>query len=414
MFNLIHIKKFYYFTLKRRMPTCYLLTSKSLLTIAVLLFVYFITMDIILFGKARARGPFRTFSNSPASIITNKTQPAMNNNKILSVFAPLPVKKIMMAEVTHFIRSPLAELVEYAFGFSELFPFVGANVISFTHCVLSVISIKYLTHDSLFWRQFGVCLFQFRNFLDSFDGVIYRAHAKKMTYKSYYGSLGYFVDAFSDVFGGICLIGSIAIYFVKRPPPNKNLTRCFKLADDINDCESNLSSNSSSSNCLYSANTSSNEKSSSHASRTYYNQINSQDKMSMYKENSNSSVFATKPVVLVTIALIGIRLALSALFWDRSVHAYEDLLDCMPKSELHQDLQVQVLRSVITLFIMFAWRIFCALSLQDMLLTAIFIDKTWEFIVKSQYIGWILLICLIILTELHVTEVRSILTKTTL
>lgn len=293
-------------------------------------------MDIILFGKARARGPFRTFSNSPASIITNKTQPAMNNNKILSVFAPLPVKKIMMAEVTHFIRSPLAELVEYAFGFSELFPFVGANVISFTHCVLSVISIKYLTHDSLFWRQFGVCLFQFRNFLDSFDGVIYRAHAKKMTYKSYYGSLGYFVDAFSDVFGGICLIGSIAIYFVKRPPPNKNLTRCFKLADDINDCESNLSSNSSSSNCLYSANTSSNEKSSSHASRTYYNQINSQDKMSMYKENSNSSVFATKPVVLVTIALIGIRLALSALFWDRSVHAYEDLLDCMPKSELHQ------------------------------------------------------------------------------
>ena len=38
----------------------------------------------------------------------------------------------------------------------------------------------------------------------------------------------------------------------------------------------------------------------------------------------------------MSIGLIGIRLAISALFWDRSVHAYEDLLDCVPKSELHQ------------------------------------------------------------------------------
>ena len=113
----------------------------------------------------------------------------------------------MMAQGTHYLRSPLAELVENSLGFSELFPFVGPNAISVTHCVLSVLSIKYLTHDSLFWRQIGVGLFQFRNFLDSFDGVIYRAHAKKSTYKSHYGSLGYFVDAFSDVFGGLCLIG---------------------------------------------------------------------------------------------------------------------------------------------------------------------------------------------------------------
>ena len=55
------------------------------------------------------------------------------------------------------------------------------------------------------------------------------------------------------------------------------------------------------------------------------------------KENYlNSSIYATKPVVLMSIAMIGLRLALSALFWDRSVHAYEDLLDCAPKSELHQ------------------------------------------------------------------------------
>lgn len=340
MINLLHLKKYLYINIKRRIPTCYLLSNKSLLTIAVILFVYFLTMDIILFGKARNRGPFRTFhTNTQAQFQTidttsNKSAKLEPIIKIGSVFQPLPVKKIMMAEVTHFIRSPIAEFVEHTFNFSEFFPFVGANVISVTHCVLSIISIRYLTHDSLFWRQFGVGLFQFRNFLDSFDGVIYRAHAKKMTYKSHYGSMGYFVDAFSDVFGGLCLIGSIAIYLLKRPPPHQNLTRCFKLADDL---EYEATTSTTSNSCLYSSLTL-NEKIHSN-SKTHYHQINSYDheKSLSYKDNtSNSNTIASKAAVLVSIGLIGIRLAISALFWDRSVHAYEDLLDCVPKSELHQ------------------------------------------------------------------------------
>jgi len=341
-------------------------------------------MDIILFDKARNRGPFQPYSpnlhdsskNLKTSAQTAQMIETIINNKsvkiaevkhtIGSVFKPLPVKKIMMAEATHFIRSPIAELVEYTFGFSELFPFITANVISVTHCILSVISIKYLIHDSLFWRQFGVLIFLFRNFLDSFDGVIYRAHAKKMTYKSHYGSMGYFVDAFSDVFGGLCLIGSIAIYFLKRPPPPKTLTRCFRLADDQSNEYQTMSpsfSNNSQQN-FHESCTTINEKSSSssltqHCSNkvNFYHQINytfnnqSQKYPSGLKENNcNGSIFATKPVVLLSVALVGIRLALCALFWDRSVHAYEDLLDCRPKSELHQ---------VNYYYLISIWGIFC-------------------------------------------------------
>ncbi len=54
---------------------------------------------------------------------------------------------------------------------------------------------------------------------------------------------------------------------------------------------------------------------------------------------------------------------------------------------------------------MVLWRFFNALYLQDLILAAIFIDKTWEFIVKTQVIGWLLLIILIIATELHVAQV---------
>ena len=175
---------------------------------------------------------------------------------------------------------------------STMFPFISANFISLTHCALSIVSVKFLINDSLFWRQVGVCIFQFRNFLDSFDGVIFRAHAKRTTYKSHYGSIGYYVDAFSDVFGGLCLIGSVAIYLLKNRPLNKNLTKCFRIIDE-----------------------------------------NNTEELIHDKETSHK---ATKIAILTSVSLLGIRLALSALFWDRSVHTYEDLLDSPAVNELHQ------------------------------------------------------------------------------
>lgn len=403
--------KLKYINFRRLMPTCYLLSSKFMLTALTLLLVYLLTMNIILLNKVKSRGPAKLYAN--ASQLLLSSSPINNdyaenglkqadNHPSGSIFSPLPVKKIMMADTTHFIRSPIAEFVEHGFGFSNLFPFISANTISLTHCFLSVVSIKFLIDDSLFWRQFGVCIFQFRNFLDSFDGVIYRAHAKKSTYKSHYGSLGYYVDAFSDVFGGLCLIGSITIYLLKHRPLKKKLTRCFRLADDVEDASASSlasSSSSSSSSSLSSSPTlaqmqasSTNESKCaqlkllpSSDSANYANLCNTTQSFfsynkqakAMLKDNYNHTIYATNTTILASIALLGIRYGLSAAFWDRSVHRYEDLLDSAPKSLLHQELQVHVLHSSITLFIMFLWRLMCALSLQDLILTAIFIDKIW-------------------------------------
>ncbi len=40
-------------------------------------------------------------------------------------------------------------------------------------------------------------------------------------------------------------------------------------------------------------------------------------------------------------------------------------------------MQVEVISSPLTVLIMFGWRLMSALSLQDLILGAIFIDKTW-------------------------------------
>ncbi len=355
------------FYLKRSVPRCYLFSSKFMLAAACILAVYFLFMDIKLIVRVKHRAPLKPFlqptsskdtvlpsSNETNTLLrllsssssstspnfastTTSTRTDSGAANTIGVFWPLPVKKIMMAEGTHFIRSPLAEFVEHFLGFSYLFPFIGPNAISLTHCALSIVCIRFLVSDSLFWRQVGVCIFQFRNFLDSFDGVVYRAHANRHSYKSHYGSIGYYVDAFSDVFGGTCLIGSIAIYLLKHPPPNKSLTRCFRLAvaDDLDDTISSIVPGGVKVPILPTANIMSSLSSSTtdyHDDKLYLNNRYVSSKVPRISEG----MLASKAAILTSVAFLGIRFALSALFWDRSVHAYEDLLDCQATSELHQ------------------------------------------------------------------------------
>jgi hypothetical protein len=256
---------------------CCIMSNKLGLLATTALLVYYLAMDVALYSRAKQRH------------VNHEPEPAPSPLGSVNVFYPLTVKKIMMCESTHYVRSPLAELVEDVFGFSVLFPFISANAISLAHCLLSLFCMKLLSHKNLWWRQMGVCLFQFRNFLDSFDGVVYRAHAKhKYAYKSVYGSYGYFIDAVSDVFGGICLTVAIALYLLKNPPPKRNQTKCFDFNDAINN-----------------------------------------DDYAPLRSPSNLTI-------VVSVALVGIRLALSGLFWDRSVHAYEDLLDSNSLSALHE------------------------------------------------------------------------------
>ena len=317
-----------------RLPTCYLLSSKFILSMMLTITIYFFTMDTILVFKIKNRHLMNAYYyNGKNSVDYSSLLTTLSSNEQFTksqelippngIFWPLPVKKIMMVESTHYMRSPVAEFIETNLHFSEIFPFISANIISITHCILSVVSTKFLCSDSLFKRQFGVCIFQFRNFLDSFDGVIYRAHAKKRVYKSHYGSIGYFIDAVSDVFGGICLMLAIGYYLFKNPPPNKNRTKCFRIAEDI---ETSLRDSSSSSSSYIYHKLGSNGSNGSSLSNSNCD----------VESQSENSLFASKTVVFISVGLCAIRLAISALFWDRSVHAYEDLLDCAAKNKLHQ------------------------------------------------------------------------------
>jgi hypothetical protein len=41
----------------------------------------------------------------------------------------------------------------------------------------------------------------------------------------------------------------------------------------------------------------------------------------------NNNLFETKQTIFITLVLFSLRYSLAGMFWDRHVHAYEDLLD---------------------------------------------------------------------------------------
>jgi hypothetical protein len=168
--------------------------------------------------------------------------------------------------------------------------------------------MKFLAHESLSRRQIGVLIFQFRTFLDCFDGVIFRAHAKTKRYKSYYGSFGYYVDAFSDILGGTCLMIGCLLYFYKqRPVRTTGLSRshiCSSPSISDNGCD-----------------------------ETDLMVLNVDDEsvtrlqLSSSNNEISHSQLESKDRIFMTLVLFSLRYSLAAMFWDRNVHAYEDLLD---------------------------------------------------------------------------------------
>jgi hypothetical protein len=121
------------------------------------------------------------------------------------------------------------------------FPWITANIVSYTGLILSIFSSKMVMSNRLGHRQFGAFLFELRNLADSIDGVVYRSNqrdakilsikngdissetAKEAVYASNYGTFGYNVDVICDGMAGIFLCVAILLRFLRYPPLKSKL-----------------------------------------------------------------------------------------------------------------------------------------------------------------------------------------------
>jgi hypothetical protein len=197
-------------------------------------------MDIALFVNLQKWTPYyndyqlsssaiyNSKSNSVTSSEFKPHQSSLLNNNEITVFNPLSVKLVMVDHMSHYVHDVLARFIENEMHFSDFFPWVTPNFVSFTGLALAVGASKLVMSDKLSHRRFACLLFELRNFADSLDGVVYRSRAKRgHTYESIRGTLGYNVDIICDGLGGLVFVLAILIRLVKNPPHRCKLNLLF-------------------------------------------------------------------------------------------------------------------------------------------------------------------------------------------
>lgn len=461
--------------------------NQKFIFIGLIFILYFIWMDIALFVNLQRWSPPPISTSTSSSSILATLQAAANNKSYpanamatadspvkkvnltvnhrplskgtdtSSIFKPLSVKLIMVDHVSHYVHDILARFIEDTLHFTEIFPWVTPNLVSYTGLVMAFVGSYLMISDKLLTRQIGSILFELRNLADGLDGVVYRSQLRKkeiellnsrasagasvpqestIIYQSYYGTFGYNVDILCDGFGGIFLMIAILIRFLRHPPRKGNPINSaskLMLAPCVPSSTNNNHSNYSyhqlsnkcddkSTECLEMANY--DDESSEH---TLSNRHPSSDTKSLHVPKNperqvsiNAAAFTahmseeneytgegghvSSRQIKIIVASFGIRLLFTALIWDHFVHKYHDALMVWSNNPEQRKMQGQAFKSIGMWLIMWFWRLGCSCALLEHLCIANFVDKLWDYLVFSSYIGWAYLIILTLFTQIHYTE----------
>lgn len=378
--------------------------------------MYFMWMDVALYYNIQAREPTRPMlmPQQPAAMTmtgggggggaigggdgvgsgaggaTTAQQHHSSHQSTRRLFSPfngLTVKMMMIDPANHYIHTPAATIFNELTHFSTVLYFITPNMISVAHIIVAVVAAKFIASDTLLMRQVGVVLFELRAFLDCLDGVVYRAHNNLESNISNFGSMGYIIDGIADTAGSAALVVGVYIYLRRSLPQRGGGWMKLSLAT----CEHN---NSSSSSCHHNGGSGGGSSSGGH-----------------HHHHHLSNGIVTHRRLLGVLGCFSLQLAISAGFWDRYISGYHQLLENPQATEQQMILQNEVLKSALMWIIMWFWRIVNAHALLEMILFSIFVDRLWEYLLFVQYIGFMVLIVLISLTEVHFHDVSNYIGK---
>uniref|UniRef100_A0A2M4AFX3 Putative ceramide phosphoethanolamine synthase n=1 Tax=Anopheles triannulatus TaxID=58253 RepID=A0A2M4AFX3_9DIPT len=388
--------------------------SKLLLSLLFLLIVFFVWMDVNLYIRIqdypiRDTDPFLNAANSslllkapmpaaavaaiagggggshpstvtsPLLVVPSSSMPQQQLSRYvvryedvawvgcdLNPLCDVTVKAMMLDHTNHYLFAPIATITDNVAGFSKG-DLVTPNMISFFHVFVAIAAGRMVASDSLGYRRIGVVLFQFRTFLDDLDGHVARAKKNIRGERSDIGSAGYYIDGICDGLGCIALMIGVFVFLKNNPP------------------------------------------------RRGYTQLQSIIPVSEPKSSSESGVIykvkvTTKKVARKVLCYTGM-LMLSSTGWNRYIAIYQDMLEregVTPTQYLHQE---SVFRSTGFFCIAWLWRIFNVHALLHFLLLSIFCDKLWEYLRTIQYAGYVALLVVISVAEMHLLGVQTFIYK---
>lgn len=363
--------------------------SKLLLTLLFLLIIFFIWMDVNLYIRIQdypiRENEIRLLNGSTvlkptlpvtspyatSSIPYRQPQVAARYEDVawvsceINPLCDVTVKAMMLDHTNHYLFAPMATIADNLAGFSKG-DLITPNMISFFHVFVAIAAGRMVASDSLGYRRIGVVLFQFRTFLDDLDGHVARAKKHIRGERSDIGSAGYYIDGICDGLGCIALMIGVFVFLKNNPP------------------------------------------------RRGYTQLQSIIPVSESKNSESGVIYkvkvTTKKVARKVLCYSGILL-LSSTGWNRYIAIYQDMLereDVTPTQFLHQE---SVFRSTGFFCICWLWRILNVHALLHFLLLSIFCDKLWEYLRMIQYAGFVTLLVIISVAEMHLLGVQNFIYK---
>ncbi|XP_025086300.1 ceramide phosphoethanolamine synthase-like [Pomacea canaliculata] len=327
--------------------------------IGMALLFYYCVMDVIL---------YITFMNT--NLV--ESSKGASDDELYSPFTHLSVKQLMNDHTSQYIVSPAIEYFDIFTQFSGIFYFITPNMISFTHLAIAFLAGRFVASESLHSRRIGVILFEIRTCMDTLDGVVFRAHTHtKGMYQSVRNSSGYYVDITCDALGGVFLCFGVLFYLFKRFDPAKQVDLSWKSV----------------------------EAGTSGAGKSGTNGL----------LHSGAQVTYSKKMLFWKCWCYGITIAMGGKFWDSIVSDFKDVFQIPIADPALSALQYETCHSGTTVFLWYLWRLVEGQALLQYLLVAIFIDKVWEFINFVQYILFVAVLLLYLVSLLYVHHVRTML-----
>lgn len=326
--------------------------SKLLLSLLVLLLVFYVYMDYNLYIRIQ-NYPLKRTSNDNESSYSSETWFGCEYSPLCTI----TVKAVLLDQTNLYLFAPLVHFADHALGISDI-TWITPNKISIFHVFVAILSAKCVASNNLAYRRIGVVLFEFRTFLDDVDGHVARVRKHIKGELSEIGTAGYYVDGLCDALG--CTAFMIGVFiFLKNNPPRRGYMQLPTTSDTKQSC-----------NIVYKA------------------------KVTIKKVARKVCFFSTQMII-------------SSTAWNRYIALYQDMMERtnVPIEEsIKQDI---VFRSSFFFTVSLIWRILNVHNLMHCLLLMIFCDKLWEFLRNIEYVGLGLLLSAICVTEIHIIDAKN-------
>lgn len=385
-------------------PSSYI--SKALLTLLLLLTIWYIYMDISLYLRIQNYPVDRSIHyNSTADrnlIIEMNTMKQTHSTSVMNIptssisdldassttigynspnstsinyeqivwipcdinpLCHVTIKALLLDHTNHYLFAPMATIFDNIFAISKS-TWITPNMISFFHVFVAIAAGRLIALNSLSYRRLGVVVFQLRTFLDDLDGHVARQKKHIRGERSEIGTTGYYIDGICDILGCIAFVFGIFVH-LKNNPPRRGYTQ-LQATLPINDGK-----NASDSSAAV-----------------------------VYKVKGK-----TKKVLSKVLCFSG-QLILSSTGWNRYIAFYQDILERNDVTSVQYLRQIFIFKSKWFFCIAWLWRVANVHALLHCLLLSLFCDKVWEFLRAIQYIGFVILLVIICITEMHVLDVQ--------